>query len=188
MISIIGGKFKRKKIEVPNSTVRPTSAKKREAIFSILESYASKNYFDLYSGKSFIDLFAGSGALGLEAMSRGGSFVYFYELDGSVIKVLKKNCDSVINHDKFKVYQQDCKLISNFDFDFIPAVIFIDPPYKYLFYDAVLDIILKSNILDDKTIIVIETDKKDTLKISINFKIIKEKIYGKTKLFFLKIL
>ena len=48
MINIIGGKFKRKKINVPNTYVRPTSAIKRQAIFSILESYAIKNSFDLY--------------------------------------------------------------------------------------------------------------------------------------------
>ena len=40
MPSIIGGKYKRTKIEVPSKLVRPTSALKREAIFSILESYA----------------------------------------------------------------------------------------------------------------------------------------------------
>ena len=81
MINIIGGKYKRAKLEVPIQNVRPTSAIKREAIFSILESYASKNSYDLYANKCFIDLFAGSGSLGLEAISRGSAFGYFFEID-----------------------------------------------------------------------------------------------------------
>ena len=35
MPNIIGGKYKRTKLAVPNKLVRPTSALKREAIFSI---------------------------------------------------------------------------------------------------------------------------------------------------------
>ena len=48
MIKIIGGKFKKTNLEVPEDYVRPTSALKREAIFSILESYAHKNSINLY--------------------------------------------------------------------------------------------------------------------------------------------
>ena len=114
MINIIGGKFKRKKIEVPKKEVRPTSAIKREAIFSILESYAFDNSFDLYSNKCFIDLFAGSGSLGLEAISRGASFSYFYELNNNVIKILKKNCEAICKKKEFKIFQKDCILINEF--------------------------------------------------------------------------
>ena len=79
MINIIGGKFKGTKLQVPENIVRPTSSIKREAIFSILESYALQNSYDLYEKKCFIDLFAGSGSLGLEAVSRGASHAYFFE-------------------------------------------------------------------------------------------------------------
>ena len=51
MPSIIGGKYKRAKIEVPSKLVRPTSAIKREAIFSILESYALQNSINIYKNK-----------------------------------------------------------------------------------------------------------------------------------------
>ena len=77
MPSIIGGKYKRSKMEVPSKLVRPTSAIKREAIFSILESYALKNSIDIYKNKSIIDVFAGSGLVGLEAISRGIKKSYF---------------------------------------------------------------------------------------------------------------
>ena len=77
MPNIIAGKYKRTKIEVPNKLVRPTSALKREAIFSILESYFMQNSIDIYKDKSIIDIFAGSGLIGLEAISRGIKKSYF---------------------------------------------------------------------------------------------------------------
>ena len=100
MINIIGGKYKRKKIEVPSTEVRPTSAKKREAIFSVLESYAIKEDFDLYNNKCFIDLFAGSGSLGLESISRGAFFSYFYENQNDICEILLKNCKNLCEENK----------------------------------------------------------------------------------------
>ena len=47
MINIISGTKKRTKLEVPQDGVRPTSALKREAIFSILESNAQKNSYEM---------------------------------------------------------------------------------------------------------------------------------------------
>ena len=66
-------------IFVPNKLVRPTSAFKREAIFSVLESYAIKHSIEIYKNKSIIDIFAGSGSVGLEAISRGIEKSYFIE-------------------------------------------------------------------------------------------------------------
>ena len=90
MLKIISGDFKGRKLEVPQNFVRPTSALKREAIFSIIESFAIKNSIELYNNKTVIDLFAGTGAIGLEAISRGMSKAFFYENNRKVIKILKK--------------------------------------------------------------------------------------------------
>ena len=87
MLKIISGDFKGRKLEVPQNFVRPTSALKREAIFSIIESFAIKNSIELYNNKTVIDLFAGTGAIGLEAISRGMSKAFFYENNRQVIKI-----------------------------------------------------------------------------------------------------
>ena len=78
MPNIIGGKYKRTKLEVPNELVRPTSAIKREAIFSILESYSIKNSIEIYKNKSIIDIFAGSGLVGLRSNFKRYENVIFY--------------------------------------------------------------------------------------------------------------
>ena len=46
------GKYKKTILEVPSKLVRPTAAFKREAIFSILESYSIKNSIEIYKKKS----------------------------------------------------------------------------------------------------------------------------------------
>ena len=56
MIKIIGGIKKRTNIEVPLDNVRPTSAQKRESIFSIIESYATKIEYNIYKKANVIDL------------------------------------------------------------------------------------------------------------------------------------
>ena len=55
MIRITGGKFKQKKLASINDFVRPTSSLKREAFFSIIESYAIKNSIELYKNKILME-------------------------------------------------------------------------------------------------------------------------------------
>ena len=43
----------------------------------------------IYDKANILDLFAGSGALGLEAISRGATFAYFYENNTDVVYYLK---------------------------------------------------------------------------------------------------
>ena len=107
MIRITGGKFKQKKLASINDFVRPTSSLKREAFFSIIESYAIKNSIELYKNKIFLDLFAGIGTMGLEAISRGMSEVIFIENNIEVLKILRKNCLSICKNNQFKIYDED---------------------------------------------------------------------------------
>ena len=101
MPNIIGGKYKKTILDVPNKLVRPTYAFKREAIFSILESYAIKHSIEIYKKKSIIDIFAGSGLVGLEAISRGMDKAYFIENNDNVIKILEKNCQKICKKNEF---------------------------------------------------------------------------------------
>ena len=185
MINIIGGKYKRTKLEVPMQNVRPTSAIKREAIFSIIESDALKNSYNLYDDKCFIDLFAGSGSLGLEAVSRGADFGYFYENNSNVILNLKKNCLKICKNNKFKIINED---ILNSKFKNINkkiSIVFIDPPYNIKLFEKIFINIKQSKILSKNAIIIIECYKKTKINIPHYYNCFNERIYGKTKIFFL---
>ena len=185
MIKIIGGNFKKTNLEVPLNFVRPTSAIKREAIFSVLESYAHKNSINIYKDMAILDLFAGSGSVGLEAISRGMSVGYFVEVNKEVLEILKKNCMKICKKNQFEIINDDVKNIFNDSFNFPISLIFIDPPYKKVDIDNILNKLISSKIKNKNTFIVIETDKKNVLKINENLKIIQEKSYGKTKILFL---
>ena len=107
MIRITGGKFKQKKLTSIDDFVRPTSSLKREAFFSIIESYAIKNSIELYKNKIFLDLFAGIGTMGLEAISRGVNEAVFFENNIEVINILRKNCLDICKNNQFKIYEED---------------------------------------------------------------------------------
>ena len=186
MINIIGGKYKRAKLEVPIQNVRPTSAIKREAIFSILESYALKNSYNLYEDKCFIDLFAGSGSLGLEAISRGSAFSYFFEIDNEVLNTLTVNCKKICKENQFRIYQQDSTQAIDVNFDYPISGIFIDPPYKLNPFNILLKKLLDNNIIQKNTITIVETNNKTSFELVNGLSILKERVYGKTKILFLK--
>ena len=185
MPSIIGGKYKRTKIEVPNKLVRPTSALKREAIFSILESYALQNSIDIYKNKSIIDIFAGSGLIGLEAISRGMKKSYFIENNENVFNILKNNCNKICKNNEYEIIFEKAIIGISRVFEIKPSLIFIDPPYNKEDINLILLTILKKNIKSKDTILIIEIERKDQIVIPGDFNVFKEKIYGKTKLLFL---
>ena len=185
MPSIIGGKYKRTKIEIPSKLVRPTSAIKREAIFSILESYAIQNSIEVYKNKSIIDVFAGSGLIGLEAISRGMQTSYFIENNESVYKILKNNCNKICKNNEYEIFFEKAINGLNRVFEIQPSIIFIDPPYGKEDISLILLKILKNNIKSKDTIIIVETERKEEILIPSAFAVIKEKIYRKTKLLFL---
>ena len=186
MIKIIGGKFKKTNLEVPEDYVRPTSALKREAIFSILESDAIKNSYELYKNKCFIDLFAGSGAFGLEAISRGATYCVFYEINNKVYDNLQKNCKLICQENEYKIYLQNSNFINNLELNYPLSSIFIDPPYDYNNFESLLNKLLSNKILNRNSIIIIETKKNKKIEFPKNLRMIKSKIYGKTKIIFLK--
>ena len=185
MIRITGGKFKQKKLASINYFVRPTSSLKREAFFSIIESYAIKNSIELYKNKIFLDLFAGIGTMGLEAISRGVNEVVFFENNVEVINILRKNCLDICKNNQFKIYEEDL-INSKLEIEFQNiSVIYIDPPYTKYNLTKLLENL--SNKIKNTTLIGLETSIKDNFVIPENLNLLQKKTYGKTIIYFLKL-
>jgi 16S rRNA (guanine966-N2)-methyltransferase len=86
-LRVIAGAYKGRRLRAPRGlTTRPTSARVREALFSILG--------DL-SGARVLDLYAGTGALGIEALSRGAQSAVFVEHDRAALECLRENVATV---------------------------------------------------------------------------------------------
>src|SRR6478736_4592774 len=81
-IRIIGGDWKRTRLEVPDKPgLRPTPDRVRETLFNWLGQ-------DL-GGWRCVDAFAGTGALGIEAASRGAADVLLVEAEGVLVDQLR---------------------------------------------------------------------------------------------------
>lgn len=84
---IISGQWRGRSLQAPKGdTTRPTADRTREALFSMLQSRLGS-----FDGLRIADLFAGTGALGLEALSRGGAHATFVDNDKAAVAALKAN-------------------------------------------------------------------------------------------------
>src|SRR3970282_1802942 len=82
---VIAGRAKGRRLAGPPSrATRPTSDLVRGAMFSALSSMGA----DM---SRVLDLYAGSGALGIEALSRGGGSLYFVERDATACAIIREN-------------------------------------------------------------------------------------------------
>ena len=188
MIKIIGGKYKRSNLVVPTKNVRPTSVIKRESVFSIIESYAYKNSIDLYQNKAVLDIFAGSGSIGLEAISRGMKEAYFYENNPEVLKILKQNCFKICKNNRYVIIEDDVMIFPPKKSLYPVSLIYIDPPYhQYDILELLLKLI-KKNIIEKNTIIIVEVHLEDKFKVIEKLKVFDQRSYGKTLLYFIKLL
>ena len=102
-----------------------------------------------------------------------------------VFNILKNNCNKICKNNEYEIIFEKAINGLNRVFEIKPSMIFIDPPYSKEDINLILLKILRNNIKCKDTIIIIETDKKEQIVIPIGFTVLKEKIYGKTKLLFL---
>ncbi len=150
--------------------------KVREAVFAMIRS-------EVMNAK-VLDLFAGSGSLGLEALSEGAERCDFVENSYKVVKILQKNISKLTFNEFAHIH--NCSAFSYLKnctktYD----IIFFDPPYKREFAEKVIKAIYMNDVLSNEGIIVAETGKGEDISKFENF-IIKEKIYGDTKVTILK--
>ena len=182
---IIAGDFKGKKILQPKDKfTRPLKDLTKESIFNIINH---SNLININLKKSnILDLFSGVGSFGLECVSRGALSVTFFENYISAIKILKLNISSMNIKKKIKIIEKnifDERSLESLNQKF--EIIFIDPPFKEKKLNFLLKKIYKLKILEKNGLIIIHRHKKEKDKFPEEYKVIKEKTYGISKLIFL---
>ena len=182
---IISGKFKGSLLKfIRSSFTRPLKDSVKENIFNIL-LHSSKFQINFENTK-VIDFFSGSGSFGLECISRGSKKVKFVENNPKTQNTLYRNLSNNFDKNKFEINKKDffkidkTSLIQNFN----PNLIFLDPPYKIKKFDEIFEFV---KILSKykNLIIVLHVEKTKNFYIE-NFKFNLEKIYGSSKILFLK--
>jgi aspartate aminotransferase len=103
--------------------LRPTGARVRGAIFDRLQQAVV--------GARVLDLFAGSGALAIEALSRGAERCTMLEIDGRVVRHLRRQLEALSLSSRAEVVQTDAQAWlrrgrgngARYD------LVFVDPPF-----------------------------------------------------------
>ena len=182
---IISGDFKGKKIFQPkDKQTRPLKDLTKESIFNIIDH---SNLINInLKNSNILDLFSGVGSFGLECLSRGASTVTFFENYINAVKILKLNISNLNINKKARIIEKnvyDEGSLDSLNKKF--EIIFIDPPFKEKKLNYLLKKIYKLKILKKNGLIIIHRHKKEENKFPEEYKIVKEKIYGISKLFFL---
>ena len=171
---IVGGIYKRRLITYPDDAlhIRPTKDRVREAIFSALGDLSNYRGLDLYSG---------SGAMGIEGLSRGCSFMTFVDQNKIAIETTKKNLKSLNIENAEVLFMKDETALSSFIKDKkVFDIVFLDPPYKEGKYEEVVSMLLNHKLISEHGIIVMESDHDIALEDSL-FKKRRDYKYGDIK-------
>jgi 16S rRNA (guanine(966)-N(2))-methyltransferase RsmD len=122
---VIAGTYRSRQLSAPRGDkTRPTSDRLRETVFNILAPRIADS--------RFVDLYAGTGAVGIEALSRGASHVWFAENAIPALASLRKNLATLKIDPGFTLeergvgamLQQLGKLQQPVD------IVYLDPPYE----------------------------------------------------------
>ena len=185
---IISGKFKGLKLQPPvDFSIRPTSDRLKESLFSILES---NKYNIKIENSNVIDICSGTGALGIEALSRGAKLIYFIDKDPKAINVLQKNISKLKIDYKdetyIKIIRDDAnKALQNIKNNF--DIVLIDPPYNSNVIEKCLVKLKQYNLINFNSYIFTESSKNENINFD-GFDLLDTKIYGKSKLTILQLL
>ncbi|MQS74915.1 16S rRNA (guanine(966)-N(2))-methyltransferase RsmD [Companilactobacillus halodurans] len=175
-MKVVSGKFRGLNLKaVPTNNTRPTSAKVKEAVFSMISPYLN--------GGVALDLFAGTGSLGIEAVSRGYQQAYLVDKAYKAINTIKENVEKTHEEDSFVVLKSSATdALENFaknqqKFD----LVFLDPPYRMKVTEQIIKDMVESDLLNPEAIIVDETDYDIDLSDFSRIELLKEKKYKDTK-------
>lgn len=148
-IRVISGTAKGRKLKaVPGETTRPVTDKVKEALFNILAGdVIDSNWWDL---------FGGTGAIGIEALSRGASFVRFTDLNRAPVEIMIDNLEHCKFMDQAEVKRADAYNMLRMKADKRFEYIYVAPPQYAEMWSKALKLVDENMewLTDDGTVIV----------------------------------
>lgn len=186
---IAGSARGRKLLSVPKDMpVRPISARIRQSLFDIIRPRIM--------GSRFLDLFAGTGAVGMEALSRGASQVFFVDQDPRCVKCIERNIERASFKDKARVQRGNVLAplswvsyragVDCFDLVFAGPP-YVDPEKRPVRYaQPILDNLAAATLLAPGGWIVVQHHKKEPLAAPEGYELFRRSRYGDTQLDFVR--
>ncbi|MEZ4528955.1 MAG: 16S rRNA (guanine(966)-N(2))-methyltransferase RsmD [Desulfobacterales bacterium] len=176
---IIAGEFRgRKLLSVRGMKTRPTSDRIRESIFNILS--------DAVQDAVVLDLFAGTGAMGIEALSRGGRHALFIEQNRDALAAISQNIRNCSLENRTRTMRWDIvknlNCLRNMPDPF--TLVFMDPPYAQNMVEPALQNLMQSGSLAPGAMIAAEHTPAEPVETQ-GIEITDQRKYGKTVVSFL---
>ncbi|MEM7068604.1 MAG: 16S rRNA (guanine(966)-N(2))-methyltransferase RsmD [Pseudomonadota bacterium] len=172
---VIGGRLRGKRLVSPKGLdTRPTTDRVRESLFNILENKQS------LSGLRVLDLFAGTGALGIETLSRGGSFCLFVEEASPARAAIHENVENLQLTGQTKIFRRDATrlgaigTIQPFD------MVFADPPYGRGMGERAAKSLIEGGWLCDNAVLILEEQISSMPEKLDDFNLLDSRSYGDT--------
>lgn len=179
---IIGGKARGTKLyTLEGDNTRPTLDRVKESLFNIIQKDIPESIF--------LDLFSGSGAIGLEAVSRGAKKAILCDKSKDAINIIKKNIEKTHFQEQIELYQLPFEELLNDKIKEKIDIIYIDPPYRTDFVYNAIKIILDKNLINEDSIVIIETDEEQRVINQIkelNVEVVNQRQYGRAHLIFVR--
>ncbi len=179
-LRVISGTAKGRKLkDVPGDTTRPVTDMVKEALFNILAGDVLDSVW--------WDLFAGTGAIGIEALSRGASFVRFSDLNRLPVETIQANLQTTGFTPHAEIRRGDAfgmlEAAPTRPFDYV----YIAPPqYKEMAYKALK--ILDANpgwLNDEGAWVIVQIHPREYRKLELkSLEEFEERKYGSTLLVF----
>jgi len=157
---VIAGKYRSRPLRsLRGMDLRPTADRLRESLFDVLTAGNPS----ALEGTVWLDLFAGTGAVGIEALSRGASMVYFVEKSARAAELIRQNLHSLGVEEGFRIIRQDVrKALHGLAEEGVTAdFIFLDPPYRMEeVYGQTLECLRESGLPKPGSLVMAEHQKK----------------------------
>jgi 16S rRNA (guanine(966)-N(2))-methyltransferase RsmD len=157
---VISGRYRSRPLRsLPGVDIRPTSDRLRETLFNVLTAGNP----DALSGSVWLDLYAGTGAVGIEAISRGASMVYFVDSSPKAADLVERNLASLQIQSGFQILAKAVpRALLQLQTHAVQVdFCFLDPPYRLRdAYAAVLKHLGDCALLKDNTLVIAEHEKK----------------------------
>ena len=178
-LRVIAGSARGRKLKsVPGDTTRPVMDRVKEALFNILAGdVLDSNWWDL---------FAGTGAIGIEALSRGASFVRFSDLNRAPVETIKENVGHCGFSKQAEVRKGDAFSMLSAPVDRKFEYIYIAPPQYQEMWSKALKLVDDHIgwLIDDGTVIV-QIDPTEYQEIELkNLEETEQRKYGSTLIIF----
>ena len=155
-LRVIAGSARGRKLDSPETLLRPMMGKVREALFSTL---VSLGVFAAPRRVRALDTFCGSGSVGVEALSRGAAAATFVDLSRDACDVALRNARACAFDDVEAICATAEDALAT------PALhggdrrfdlVTLTPPYEEVSYADLADRVAESPLLNDDCVVVFE--------------------------------